>query len=130
MNKNLSLKALTLSIFASMLLSGIIGTVVIAGDAKNTEKAHQHENHNHAAKTEKVEKKQAGNHHQGQALHNDKCTKCHQDDVYTRKDRTVKTLAALQSQVNNCMKGAARADWDNAQTSSVVNFLNDRYYKF
>ncbi len=138
MKKSLSLKALTLKIFGGILLGGtllgsVISTAVIAGNAKGADKAHQHESHGHtdkANKTEKVEKKQVSNHQQGQALHDDKCTKCHQSDVYTRKNRTVKTLAALQSQVNHCMKGAAGADWDNAQTSSVVNFLNDRYYKF
>jgi len=130
MKQSLTLKTLTLNFFGSLLLSSLISTAALAGDTKGVDKAHQHENHSHTGKTEKVEKKQASNHQQGQALHDSKCTKCHQSDVYTRKNRTVKTLAALQSQVNNCMKGAARADWNSAQTSSVVNFLDDRYYKF
>lgn len=69
-------------------------------------------------------------HHQGKTLHDDKCTSCHKDEVYSRKDRNVKTLSALQNQVNNCMKGAAKAEWTQSQTASVVDFLNDRYYKF
>ena len=69
-------------------------------------------------------------HHQGKNLHDQKCTNCHKDDVYSRKDRTVKNLSALKNQVNNCMKGAAKAEWTQPQTTSVVEYLNDRYYKF
>lgn len=69
-------------------------------------------------------------HAQGKALHQEKCTSCHTDKVYTREDRMIKTMSALENQVNNCMKGAAQADWTPSQTSSVINYLNDRYYKF
>lgn len=69
-------------------------------------------------------------HHQGENLHNEKCTSCHGSDVYTREDRMVKTLSALENQVNNCMTGAAKAEWTKAQTTSVIDFLNERYYKF
>ena len=68
--------------------------------------------------------------HQGKTLHDDKCTKCHTDSVYSRDDRMVKSMSALENQVNNCMKGAAKAEWTQPQTTSVVEFLNDRYYKF
>jgi len=69
-------------------------------------------------------------HHQGKELHAKKCTSCHSDSVYSRKDRMVKTMSALEHQVNNCMKNAAKANWTPKQTSSVVSFLNTRYYKF
>ena len=69
-------------------------------------------------------------HHQGESLHNDKCTSCHGNEVYTREDRMVKTMSALENQVSNCMTGAAKANWTNAQTTSVIEFLNERYYKF
>ncbi len=69
-------------------------------------------------------------HAEGKTLHQDKCTSCHSDTVYTREDRMIKTMSALENQVNNCMKGAAQADWTPSQTSSVINYLNDRYYKF
>lgn len=68
--------------------------------------------------------------HQGETLHNEKCTTCHKDDVYIRENRMVKTMSALEHQVNNCMKGAAKAEWTKPQTTSVVEFLNNRYYKF
>lgn len=69
-------------------------------------------------------------HHAGKALHKEKCTSCHTDSVYTREDKMVKTMSALKHQVNNCMKGAAKAEWTQPQTTSVVEFLNDKYYKF
>ncbi len=66
----------------------------------------------------------------GKKLHNERCTKCHTDEVYTRKDRQVKTLRALSNQVNNCMKGAAKAQWTPSETNSVIEYLNTNYYKF
>ena len=68
--------------------------------------------------------------HKGQDLHDKKCTSCHSDKVYSREDRMVKTMSALEHQVNNCMKGAAKAEWTKPETTSVVDYLNDRYYKF
>jgi len=69
-------------------------------------------------------------HHKGKTLHEQKCTSCHGDKVYSRKDRMVKTMSALENQVGNCMQGAAKAEWTNAQTTSVIEYLNDQYYKF
>ena len=69
-------------------------------------------------------------HHNGKDLHDKKCTTCHDNSVYSRDDRKVKTMSALENQVENCMKGAAKAEWTQPETTSVVEFLNDRYYKF
>lgn len=66
----------------------------------------------------------------GEALHNDKCMSCHDTRVYTREDRRVQTLGALTNQVENCMKGPAQANWSNAETTSVINYLNQKFYKF
>jgi hypothetical protein len=66
----------------------------------------------------------------GGKLHEEKCMACHDTSVYTRDDRRVKTMAALSSQVNNCMKGAAKADWTTSETNSVIEYLNTRFYKF
>ena len=66
----------------------------------------------------------------GEKLHTDKCTSCHGTEVYTREDRRVNSKEALASQVNNCMKGAAKASWTASETSSVVEYLNIKFYKF
>ncbi len=63
-------------------------------------------------------------------LHDDKCMSCHDTKVYTREDRRVNSLQALSGQVEFCMKGAAKADWTPAQTGSVVEYLNQKFYKF
>lgn len=73
----------------------------------------------------------SGNPHaDGKQLHEDKCTTCHGDKVYTREDRMVNSKPELEHQVERCMKGAAKADWSGPQTTSVIEYLNDRYYKF
>lgn len=66
----------------------------------------------------------------GKQLHENKCTNCHGDKVYTREDRMVNSMPELEHQVERCMKGAAKADWTGPQTTSVIEYLNDRYYKF
>lgn len=66
----------------------------------------------------------------GQQLHNEKCMNCHNTSVYTRPDRMVSSLSALTNQVNNCMKGPAKANWTVSETNSVIEYLNSRFYKF
>lgn len=68
--------------------------------------------------------------HIGKEQHDKKCMSCHKTEVYTRANKTVKTLQALSGQVNNCMKGAAKAEWTNQQTNNVVDYLNSKFYKF
>jgi len=67
---------------------------------------------------------------EGKKLHDQSCTKCHNTNVYTRKDRTVKTLDALKHQVNNCQKGAAGVQWTAEETTAVIKYLNTEFYKF
>ena len=73
---------------------------------------------------------QAQTPHAGKNIHNEKCMSCHQSDIYTREDRKVKTMHALSNQVDNCMKGAAKAEWSSKQTSDVIDYLNSKFYKF
>lgn len=65
----------------------------------------------------------------GEQLHNQYCVRCHTDSVYTRADHKVKSLKALNSQVARCrdMLGLQLFDED---TSAIVQFLNQKYYKF
>lgn len=66
----------------------------------------------------------------GKKLHDDKCMSCHDTGVYSREDRRVKTLEALSNQVDNCMRGAAKADWSVSETNAVIEYLNNKFYKF
>lgn len=67
---------------------------------------------------------------EGKKLHDQSCLKCHNTNVYTRKDRNIKTLAALKHQVSNCMKGPANVHWNEQETAAVVKYLNTEFYKF
>lgn len=67
---------------------------------------------------------------QGEKLHGEKCMTCHKTEVYTRQDRRVTTLPALKNQVENCMKGPAEANWSKTETDAVVDYLNQKFYKF
>jgi hypothetical protein len=65
-----------------------------------------------------------------QKLHDSKCMNCHKTEVYTRADHRVQSLEALSHQVKNCMKGPAGANWSDAETQAVVDYLNSKFYKF
>ena len=65
----------------------------------------------------------------GGELHEKSCVRCHDDKVYKRKDRKIKSYQKLEHQVNRC-NGPAKANWNNDQINAVTDYLNDRYYKF
>ena len=62
----------------------------------------------------------------GKVLVEQNCTGCHDSVVYGRK---IKSLAALQAQVDICVT-AIKTDWSVAQKEDVVAYLNKEYYKF
>ena len=57
------------------------------------------------------------------------CASCHGTEVYTRKDRKVKSVEGLMGQVGKCNANLAR-NYSDAQLNDVVKHLNDAYYKF
>ena len=65
----------------------------------------------------------------GRALVAKSCTSCHGDEVYTRPDRKITSLAALQKRVAYCTK-AAHVDWSAADKAAVVAYLNTAFYHF
>ena len=65
----------------------------------------------------------------GKEAHEVHCYKCHTDDIYTRDDRVVKSLDALSQQVDRCKDGAG-APWFDEDAAAVVQFLNEKYYRF
>jgi len=65
----------------------------------------------------------------GSKLHQEYCYKCHTDAVYTRDNRFVKSLQALNTQVERC-KNNTGAPWFDDDTAAVVKYLDDKYYKF
>lgn len=70
------------------------------------------------------------------ALHKAHCVACHTqimngspDDIYTRKNRKVNDYEGLFRQVNLC-KTNLNLDWSQTKTDEVIDYLNQRYYKF
>lgn len=65
----------------------------------------------------------------GQALYEKNCVSCHDASVFTRPDRRVKSYDALVTQVHRC-DTAIGLKWFDEDVMSVVEFLNQNYYKF
>lgn len=65
----------------------------------------------------------------GEKMHTEHCYKCHTDKVYTRDNRFVKSINALSKQVVRC-KDNLGIPWFDEDTTAVVHFLNEKYYKF
>jgi len=65
----------------------------------------------------------------GEEAHNNHCYKCHTDSVYTRDDRFVKSIDALSKQVVRCKEGSD-VPWFDEDADAVVQFLNEKYYRF
>jgi cytochrome c2 len=57
------------------------------------------------------------------------CLKCHGTEVFTRPDRKVADLAALESQVRRC-DANMDTNWFDDEVLDVVAYLNKTYYKF
>ena len=65
----------------------------------------------------------------GKALTGKHCIGCHDDGVYTRKERRVTTLDALGKQVRRCETNLGLT-WFDEEINDVINYLNTQYYKF
>lgn len=65
----------------------------------------------------------------GKQLHNGRCLGCHDNRVYTRPDRKVKTVEGLMGQVRMCNQ-QLNANLSREQLNDVVKYLNDTFYKF
>ncbi|MHB8533887.1 MAG: c-type cytochrome [Sulfuricaulis sp.] len=70
-----------------------------------------------------------GNAEQGKKLHDAKCMSCHNDSVYTRKDRHVTSLKGLHDQVGACGH-MADVTLGKTQVDDLVKYLNQNFYKF
>ncbi|MCG6938914.1 MAG: hypothetical protein LJE83_12180 [Gammaproteobacteria bacterium] len=65
----------------------------------------------------------------GEKAHNTYCVKCHTDAVYTRENHFVRSMDALNKQVERC-KNMNNVPWFPEDTDAVVQFLNKKYYRF
>lgn len=58
-----------------------------------------------------------------------KCSTCHDSSVYSRSNRRVKSLPALERQVRMCDANIGTKLFDD-DVHSLVQYLNDSYYHF
>ena len=65
----------------------------------------------------------------GEDLHFENCTGCHDETVYTRENRNVQSLERLGRQVRFC-KDSLELTWFDEEVNDVIEFLNQNYYRF
>ena len=67
---------------------------------------------------------------EGKRLHDANCMGCHDTGIYTRKDRLVGSLDALQKRLGDCSH-MAKKEFSAIETQKIINkYLNDQFYQF
>jgi hypothetical protein len=64
-----------------------------------------------------------------QTLYEENCVSCHGPEVYTREERKISSLSALEKQVRHC-ETALGLLWFDEDISAVAQLLNERFYHF
>ena len=62
----------------------------------------------------------------GKRLHDANCMGCHDTGIYTRKDRLVGSLDALQKRLGDCSH-MAKKEFSAIETQSIIKYLNDQW---
>ncbi len=65
----------------------------------------------------------------GDDLHFESCTGCHDSSVYTRENRRVSSLKQLGRQVRFC-RDTIGVSWFDDEVEDVIAYLNATYYRF
>ena len=65
----------------------------------------------------------------GKALHDANCMRCHQESIYTRKDRLIYSYPELRERISQCELGA-ELTWFDEEIDDVTAYLNDAFYHF
>lgn len=65
----------------------------------------------------------------GKRLHDANCLTCHDTSVYTRKDRLVQSMEALEHQLGGCSH-MAQKQFSASQTQDIIKYLNNQFYHF
>jgi mono/diheme cytochrome c family protein len=71
----------------------------------------------------------SGDSAQGRKLHDANCVRCHSTSVYTRQDRHIKSLDALNERLGACSH-AAQVELTDEEQESIVKYLNEQFYEF
>ena len=65
----------------------------------------------------------------GKTLHQARCTACHDDSVYKKNGKAIKSVEGLIGRVQMCSKQTG-SGFKPEQVNDVVKYLNEEYYKF
>ena len=65
----------------------------------------------------------------GETIVNAHCVACHTSTIYSRPNRTVKSIGGLVGRVNGCSTNLG-LNLSQDQINDIVKYLNDTYYKF
>ena len=65
----------------------------------------------------------------GKSLQQESCMGCHDDGMYTRKNRRVSSLDGLQKQVKRC-EFSLGLQWFDEDIAAVTEYLNTSFYHF
>jgi len=65
----------------------------------------------------------------GKRVHDARCMGCHDTGLYTRKERTVRSLDALKEQLEGCTH-MAQKEFSAVDKQNVIKYLNDQFYQF
>jgi hypothetical protein len=63
----------------------------------------------------------------GEELHDQECTSCHGDALYTRHNRRIKTYESLKTHVQRCATNLNKQWWPK-EIEDVATYLNEQYY--
>ena len=64
----------------------------------------------------------------GKRLHDANCMGCHDTAIYTRKDRLVRSLDALEKRLGDCSH-MAKKEFSAIETQNIIKYLNDQFYQ-
>ena len=65
----------------------------------------------------------------GKALHDENCMRCHQENIYTRKNRLIHSFPDLHERIRQC-ELSADLTWFDEEIDNVAAYLNDAFYHF
>ncbi|HEX20498.1 MAG TPA: hypothetical protein ENG78_06750 [Acidiferrobacteraceae bacterium] len=65
----------------------------------------------------------------GENLHNTHCMACHNNSIYTRKKRIIKTKLQLVQQIKGCDHQLSK-NFNKQETKDLIDYLNRNFYKF
>jgi hypothetical protein len=65
----------------------------------------------------------------GKRLHDANCMGCHDTAIYTRKDRLIRSLDALETRLGDCSH-MANKEFSATEKQNIIKYLNDQFYQF